>query len=258
MGPWVFVLAYATAVAGSYTGLSCIRRSHEDSGRNGGNWWLPMASLAIGGVGIWLMHFIGMMGFTVPGTVIRYHLGPTVLSVLAAVVTTMLGIWIVTVRSAILERLPRGVRPGIGGLVMGLAVTLMHYIGMTAMRVQGTIDHDARFVLLSVGIGVVASTLALALARSAERVHIRLMAAFVMASAVVALHYTGMAGVHVVVDPEAPEPSGMSVLSFLFPAFILGIIVLAVPITALVLAPGDEKGRHGDLIDLRTDAGNGT
>lgn len=254
MGPWVFLLAYATAVAGSYTGLACIRRTREETGPSGGNWWLLMASLSIGGVGIWLMHFIGMMGFSVPGTVIRYQLVPTALSVLVAVATTMLGIWFVTARSTMLARLPRGVRPGIGGTIVGLAVSLMHYIGMSAVRVQGTIHHELEFVVVSAVIGLVGSTVALALARAAERFVVRLLSAFVMAAAVVGLHYTGMAGVHVVIDPGAPAPSGIAVLSLLFPAFILGIIVLAAPITALVLAPESDEFRRDELLDPPTDA----
>lgn len=253
MSPWVFLLAYATAVAGAYTGLACMRRKREETGRSGGNWWLLMASLSLGGVGIWLMHFIAMMGFSVPGA-IRYQLVPTVLSVIVAVVTTMLGIWIVTVRSAVLDRLPRGIRPALGGSVVGMAVGLMHYTGMSAIRVQGTIHHDTRFIVVSVVIGLVASTIALALARAAEQFVLRLVSAFVMASAVVALHYTGMAGVHVVIDPGAPEPSGIAVLSLLFPAFILGIIVLAAPITALVLAPGSDEFRRKDPLEPPADA----
>ncbi len=254
MVTWVFVLDYATSVAGSYTGLACMRRTREEKGRSGGNWWLLMASLAIGCVGIWLMHFIGMMGFSVPGTAVRYQLVPTVLSVLVAVATTMFGIWFVTARSALLARLPRGVRPGVGGAVVGLAVCLMHYIGMSAVRVQGTIHHDMRFVVVSIVIGVVASTVALALARAAEQFVVRLLSAVVMAAAVVALHYTGVAGVHVVIDPGAPEPSGIAVLSLLFPAFILGIIVLAAPITALVLAPENDEIRKNEIFDPPSDA----
>ncbi len=61
-----------------------------------------------------------------------------------------------------------------------------------------------------------------------------------MGCAVVALHYTGMAGVRVTLDPSMPAPEGMTVMSLLFPAFVLGIIVLAVPITALLLASDPE------------------
>ncbi len=239
MGMWVFFLSYATAVMGSFVGLSCVRRSLDEP-RRSGNWWLLMASLSIGGVGIWLMHFIGMMGFSVPGTTIRYELAPTVFSVVLAVVATLVGLRIADVHDVSKHRIPESVRLLIGGLLMGAAVSMMHYSGMFAIHIRGTIEHETGYVIASVIIGVVASTAALALARRARRLEVRVVAAFVMGCAVVALHYTGMAGVRVTLDPSMPAPEGMTVMSLLFPAFVLGIIVLAVPITALLLASDPE------------------
>ncbi len=61
MGTWVLFLAYATSVIGSYVGLSCVRQSaNAKVGQRTG--WIALAAVAIGGIGIWLMHFIGMMG----------------------------------------------------------------------------------------------------------------------------------------------------------------------------------------------------
>ncbi len=136
MGLWVFFLAYATSVVGSYVGLSCVRQSFKDDGKNARIRWLAMASLAIGGVGIWLMHFIGMMGFAVPGSTIRYALAPTLFSVVLAVGATLFGLWIVDSRAGWKTRVPRGVPLAVGGLVMGLAVSFMHYSGMAAIRIR--------------------------------------------------------------------------------------------------------------------------
>jgi len=54
--------------------------------------------------------------------------------------------------------------------------------------------------------------------------------------AVVGMHYTGMAAVRVTVDHGAPVPGGLEVFSFLFPVFVIGLLALAVPITAVMLA----------------------
>jgi NO-binding membrane sensor protein with MHYT domain len=244
MGMWVFFLAYGTSVVGSYVGLSCVRQSFKDDRKNARIRWLAMASLAIGGVGIWLMHFIGMMGFAVPGSTIRYALAPTLFSVVLAVGATLFGLWIVDSRAGWKARVPRGVPLAVGGLVMGLAVSFMHYSGMAAIRIRGTIEHDQAFVVASVIIGIVASTAALWLAGVAERLVARAAAALIMGCAVVALHYTGMAGVNATVDASAPEPGGQTVLSLLFPAFVIGIAVLALPIVALLLAPNREDRRR--------------
>lgn len=247
IGLWVLFLSSVTAVVGCYIGLSCVRRSLEEP-RRSGNWWLLMASLSIGGVGIWFMHFIGMLGFSVPGTTIRYDPVPTVLSVILAVLATLIGLRIADVRSTSRFRVPAPVRLAIGGVLMGTAVGLMHYTGMAAIRIQGALHHDPFYVVASLGIGIVVSTLALVLTRYARKPLMRTVAAIVMGSAVVTLHYTGMAGVSVTPDLQAEPPDGMTVVSLLFPAFVLGIIVMAVPVIALLLAADSDDTLEDDRL----------
>jgi NO-binding membrane sensor protein with MHYT domain len=236
MGWWVLPLAYAVAVTGSYVGLACVRHALKFTSILTGALWLVMASVSIGGVGIWLMHFIGMVGFAVPGSLIRYDLALTTASVVLAVMATLFGLCsVVGIRLLSTRRLDHVASCAVGGLVMGLAVSLMHYSGMAAIRIQGTLDYDRKFVVASVIIAVAASTAALWVAGLTERISVRLTAALLMGSAVVAMHYTGMAGVHATVDPAVQAPSGMTVMALLFPAFVLGMIALAVPIVALLL-----------------------
>jgi NO-binding membrane sensor protein with MHYT domain len=236
MGFWVLPLAYVMAVVGSYVGLSCVRQALRFTTVRAGMLWLVMASVSIGGVGIWLMHFIGMMGFAVPASAIRYNLALTVLSAALAVIATLFGLGaVVGIRLISTRRLDHLAALVVGGLVMGLAVSLMHYSGMAAIRIQGTLEYDPMFVAASVIIGIVASTAALRVAGLAERLWVRVAAALIMGCAVVAMHYTGMAGVQATVDPTSSAPSGVTVMALLFPAFVIGVIVLAVPIVALLL-----------------------
>ncbi|TCN50882.1 NO-binding membrane sensor protein with MHYT domain [Rhodococcus sp. SMB37] len=236
LGFWVLPLAYTMAVVGSYVGLSCVRQSLKFTSIRATTLWLVMAAVSIGGVGIWLMHFIGMMGFAVPTSPIRYDLALTVFSVVLAVMATLFGLsGVVGMRLLSTRRRDHMVSLTIGGPVMGVPVSLMHYSGMAAIRIQGTLEYDPMFVASSVIIGIVASTIALWVAVRAERIRARIAAALIMGCAVVAMHYTGMAGVHATVDPTAPTPSGVTVLALLFPAFVIGVIVLAVPIVALLL-----------------------
>ncbi len=72
LGKWVLGLAYLTSITGSYVGLLCARQTTRSRGSLG-RAWLVMAAAALGGVGVWLTHFIAMMGFAVPGTLIRYN-----------------------------------------------------------------------------------------------------------------------------------------------------------------------------------------
>lgn len=240
MGYWALGLAYVTSVVGAYVGLTCARRAAEADTRSDRARWTLMAAASIGGVAIWLMHFIGMMGFAVPGTAVRYGLGLTLLSVLLAFGATWFGLWFLDTDVPVVRRLGAVERILLGGTVMGLAVAAMHYSGMAAVRIQGTVTQGMSFVLGSIAIGVVASITALWLSRKADRVLVRVPAALLMGGAVVALHYTGMAGIEATVDPEAATPSGMTVMSLLFPGFIIGIGVLALPIVTLMAVPNSE------------------
>ncbi|WP_129975059.1 MHYT domain-containing protein [Rhodococcus sp. Q1] len=234
MGVWVFALAYITSAVGCYAGLSCARKAANAWTSVARTRWTLMAALSIGGVGIWLMHFIGMMGFDVPGSTIRYDLGLTLLSVALAVAATLFGLRIVDTDVQWLRAMPSDVRILIGGVIMGFAVAGMHYSGMAAVRVQGELEQGRLYIAASVAIGVVASVVALWLSRVAERPAVRVPAAAVMGCAVVALHYTGMAGIAVTVDPSAPNPEGMTIMTLLFPGFIIGVALLAVPVVALM------------------------
>ncbi|MFD4470312.1 MHYT domain-containing protein [Rhodococcus sp. NPDC058505] len=234
MGVWVLFLAYAVAVVGSLVGLICVQAAASASSRALRWRWIGFASLSIGGVAIWLMHFIAMTGFDLPGSPVRYDLTRTLLSVLLAVGATGFGL---AVAGSGGSRTVRIVRLLISGVVMGLAVSLMHYTGMWAIRIRGSIDHDRGYVIASVVIGVVAATAALWFSRVATRWVFQIPAALVMGLAVVSLHYTGMAGVRVQVDPTAALPSGTSVSALLFPAFGIGMLIIAAAAAAVLMTP---------------------
>ncbi|MBW8710043.1 MAG: signal protein, partial [Mycobacterium sp.] len=101
---------------------------------------------------------------------------------------------------------------------------------------QGAITYDKGLVALSIVIAVVAATAALWFTLVLESPALRFVAGLVMGVAVVGMHFTGMAAVRVTVDPAAPVPGGLEVFSFLFPVFVIGLLALAVPITAVMLA----------------------
>ncbi|MGH3677209.1 MAG: MHYT domain-containing protein, partial [Mycobacterium sp.] len=86
-------------------------------------------------------------------------------------------------------------------------------------------------------IAVVAATAALWFTLVLESLVLRFVAGLVMGVAVVGMHYTGIAAVRVTVDHAAPVPGGPEVFSFLFPVFVIALLALVVPITAVMLAP---------------------
>lgn len=234
MGLWALGLAYGVSVVGSLTGLLCAQRAvaHTDPRLR---WrWSWCAALSIGGVAIWLMHFIGMMGFDLPGSTVRYNLPMILISVVLPIGATAFGLWFVGAGAEEPNRIPRLLA---AGAMMGLAVSAMHYTGMWAIRIRGTVEHDPAYVIVSIVIGVVASTAALWFSQSATRWILQVPAALVMGLAVVSLHYTGMAGVQVHLDPGAAAPAGLSVVQLMVPAFVAGMAVLSVAVIALAATP---------------------
>src|SRR5437868_3461717 len=118
-------------------------------------WWLLGGAFAIGGTGVWTMHFTAMMGFSVKGTAIRYNVPLTIVSALLAIVVVFAGLMLVHTGKARIGSLLGG------GTLTGLGVAGMHYLGMAAMNMSAQVNYDPMMVVLSVLIGVVASTVAL-------------------------------------------------------------------------------------------------
>jgi len=234
MGVWLLFLAYVTSFTGATIGLACTLQSRQATTNAVRMAWLVLASLSIGGVGIWLMHFIAMLGFATPGSPVRFNVGITLLSAVLAVAAVFGGL-VVLGRRFVPWRL------AVAGLVTGLAVILMHYTGMGAVSVKGTTSYNAGLVVLSVVIAVLAATAALYCAVAVDRLTMRLLAGAVLGIAATGMHYVAMSAVSVQLDPAAPDPAGVEVFSFLFPVFVLAAAALALPVVALLTT-----NRHDD------------
>ncbi|MER5683148.1 MHYT domain-containing protein [Streptomyces sp. NPDC002205] len=202
-------LSYAMAVIGSALGLSCTVRALDTSGRSRRNWLIAAASAL--GTGIWTMHFVAMLGFGVTGTDIRYNVPLTLLSLLCAMVVVGCGVFAVGYSRD---------RTGallVGGFGTGLGVASMHYLGMAALRLHGTIHYDPLRVALSVAIAVVAATAALWAALNIKSPRAVALASLVMGAAVSSMHYTGMMAVGVRVTSSDVELPGATTMQFIFP-----------------------------------------
>ncbi len=156
--------------------------------------WLVLAAVAIGAVGIWAMHFIAMLGFTIPGEPIRYNVPTTIASMLLAVAVVGIGLFIVGFGDG---RRWSAARLLAGGVVIGVGVAAMHYLGMAAMSMPGPCPTALPLVALSVLIAIVAGTAALWIGTWVRTIRATLGAAVVMGVAVTGMHYTGMAALHV-------------------------------------------------------------
>ncbi|MGW6459085.1 MHYT domain-containing protein, partial [Streptomyces sp. NPDC055078] len=204
------VLSYAMAVIGAALGLRCTVRALGASGRARRNWLITAASAI--GTGIWTMHFVAMLGFAVRGTEIRYDVPLTILSLVVAMLVVGVGVFCVGFgRSRVKSLL-------IGGFTTGLGVASMHYLGMAALRLHGSVRYDPLLVVLSVVIAVVAATAALWAALNIKSPVAVAVASLVMGAAVSSMHYTGMLAVSVrVVPADGGTLAGATAMQFIFP-----------------------------------------
>lgn len=150
-----------------------------------------LAGVALGGVGIWSMHFLGMEAWKT-GLAVGYGAIGTVLSLLVAVLASAVALGYMAAAHFSWQRL------AVAGPLAGLGVSAMHFLGMDAMRFGGFLEWHVGRTLLAVLIAVVAATAALWLAFHVRSAKHRVAAAAVMALAVCAMHYTGMAAADVV------------------------------------------------------------
>lgn len=179
------VLSFVLAFIGSFVALSAARRIIGPGGRIN-RFDLLAATLALGGIGVWTMHFVGMAALKMDLRV-GYSMTETIISLLVVSFATGFGLTYVARDPSNKTRLLTA------GVTLGVGVGVMHYLGMYGMRFGGYINWSFLLVLVSIVIAVVAATAALWLAFNTKPIALRLLAAVVMAVAVCAMHYTGMA-----------------------------------------------------------------
>jgi signal transduction histidine kinase/ActR/RegA family two-component response regulator len=187
--PILVAVSIAVAIFASYTGLSLADRVRSSHGAAAAG-WTAGGALALG-TGIWAVHFIGMLAFTLPIPV-GYDLGITGLSLVLPVVVTGLAFW------QLRHRVVSAPRLAVAALLMGLGIAGMHYTGMAAMRMEPGIDWDPPAFVASVVLAIAAAAGALWIAyrlrqHTPRASLIQAAAAVVMGLAIAGMHYTGMA-----------------------------------------------------------------
>ena len=229
-------LGYLMSCLGAFLGLRCVTRARAHEGRARAL-WLGLAAVSIGACGIWVMHFIAMLGFTIPGQSITYNVPVTIVSMLIAIAVVGAGLFIVGYGDGSLQRLI------LGGVVVGIGVASMHYLGMAAMIMPDTMSYNPVLLALSIVIAVVAGTVALWIGTWVRGIGATIGASLVMGVAVSGMHYTGMAAMDVHHGSMVMH-SGASPVAFLFP-LLLGISVLTLILTlTITMSPSEEEVRE--------------
>ncbi|MFC5926377.1 MHYT domain-containing protein [Micromonospora vulcania] len=238
-------LSYALSVLGSILGLVCAGRIRIAGSAGQRALWGLLSAWALGGTAIWAMHFMAMLGFAVQGTRIRYDVPLTAASTVIAVVAVGIGLAIVGTGRLNPVRLVGG------GIFTGVGVAAMHYTGMAAMRLKGSLGYDGTRVVLSVVIAIVAATVALWLAMTVRRPLAIVVSALVMGVAVNGMHFTGMSALSVHPHEGQEDVSGAGVTTLLVPivlAVIFGVVGL---VYALLAAPTADDRAAAAYLDGR-------
>ncbi len=187
--PWLVIVSIILAMIASYTALDLVGRVTAARGSARLNWLTGGATVM--GSGIWAMHFTAMLAFQVP-VQITYDVPTVLVSWTAAIIVSWLALYTASRSKVSLIRL------GISGLLMGIGIAAMHYIGMAAIRLEAILSYDPFYFTLSLVIAVTASLAALWLAiafRSDSPAHwswAKIISAIVMGFAISGMHFTGM------------------------------------------------------------------
>jgi diguanylate cyclase len=189
--PWLVALSIAIAIQGSFVGLSLAR---ELDSAEGFRRRLALAGSALTlATGVWSMHFVGMLAANFPSA-IDYLVLPTLISFLICVIVVGAGVYAAHAWGSPVLRI------GIGGVAMGLGVSVMHYVGMSAVHLAGPTWHEPPYLVAAVMIAIGASAFALWALDSRPTTRPRLfLGAVGLGLAISGMHYTAMAGMRL--DP---------------------------------------------------------
>ncbi|MEA2765937.1 MAG: hypothetical protein QOK07_2341, partial [Gemmatimonadaceae bacterium] len=224
------VLSVLIATIGAYVAIEIAQRVRA-AVRRRRLFWVYGGALAMG-LGIWSMHFVGMLALHLPIPV-WYDAPIGFLSFVAAVVGCMIAFAIfnrATVGSGLL---------GLASIFMGFAIAGMHYTGMAAMRMNSHVLYDPLMFAASVGVAIVVSFAALALTRNLLATSSepgawvkKSGASLLMGLAVAGMHYTGMAAASFTHGPTGWHPTDNAV----FGSYELGLVVAATSAALLGIA----------------------
>jgi NO-binding membrane sensor protein with MHYT domain len=227
--PVLVLLSIGVAILGSLTALALPALSGADDSTTEQKSFALISGGLIMGATIWSMHFVAMMAVDFP-VVVNYNLVETIGSIGIAIVATGFGLYLASTRRMGWLSIP------LGGVLMGLGIAGMHYLGMGAIRGCG-LAYDATLVAASVAIAIVASMAALWFAFYKRTVLMTVAGGVVQGLAIASMHYTAMAATYFVplgADLQISAPIfSQSRMAYMIAAGI--VIISAVNLTMVAL-----------------------
>lgn len=221
------LLSLLIAVLAAYTSFSHRHLMRSAQHKQSARLWHTSGAIAMG-LGVWAMHFTGMMSLQIPVEV-SYRLDVTLISVLPAIAAAYVTLRVV---ASSVQNIPRIIG---GGVLMGAGIGCMHYIGMAAMVMQAERLYDPMMFAMSIIVAVVMATLALGVRpwltdKVSSKPLLEFVSSIVMGMAIASMHYVAMhATVFLQSDPPLPDAITMSKQD-------LGTLAVVVAVGILLLA----------------------
>lgn len=228
--PELVVLSVAIAIFASVVGLHIASQAEKLTNKLYKQLAIATGSVSLGG-GIWSMHFIGMLAFSLCTTVM-YDWKLTILSMFPGVLASWVAInWIV-------QRRYQWVQIVVGGVLVGAGIGSMHYMGMAAMQMAPNLRYDLGIFALSIIVAVSLAIVSLSIRFGLEQItklklspfFLNLIAGTVMGFAITGMHYTGMSAARFVRPVGFELSSQTDQISI---TLALGIVLATVVIAAL-------------------------
>jgi diguanylate cyclase (GGDEF)-like protein/PAS domain S-box-containing protein len=222
-------LAAFVCILASVAAIRLLRYARHSKGRMR-SIWLTVSAISTG-FGIWATHFIAMLAFT-PGLPGGYNIVLTVMSLIVAIALTGVGLTV-----SLNEKWRHG--PWIGGAIVAGGIAAMHYTGMAAFEVAGTILWDPVLVAASIAIGAVIGAIALPVGLHGDREGWKIGGALLLTLAICGHHFTAMGAASIIPDPS------IAVSQTALPAEWLAFAVAVASLAVLGMAT------VGVIIDIR-------
>ena len=199
------VTSVAIAILAAFVALSISGRIAAATTRWARYAWASAGAISMGG-GIWSMHFVGMLAFSLPYGITYDPLG-TVLSMIPGMLASGIAL------SAISKpREPGLSRLSVSAVLIGAGIGAMHYSGMAAMQPEALLRYNPGLVAISIVVAVVLAFVSLSIRfqfrrPQSPRLAANIIAASVMGCAVAGMHYSAMQASIFFPLPDAPNHS---------------------------------------------------
>jgi two-component system, sensor histidine kinase and response regulator len=244
---WLVVTSVVIAILAAYVALSIAGRISAAKTSLSRWAWTSAGAFVMGG-GIWAMHFVAMLAFSLPCGVGYNSIG-TLLSIFPGVLASGVALSVIS-----RDERPGLLRLSLGAVLMGAGIGTMHYSGMAAMHAEALLRYDPPWVAVSVVTAVGLAFISLSIRYGLNRLNSSgipstLIAAAVMGSAVAGMHYTAMRA-----SLFFPEPQILKLTMSLQPMTLAVVITIFTVLIASIALVGSFSGRQAELaLNLRAE-----